>query len=230
MTDTTTRPPWIAVDTETSHLDPLAGGVPWDIAIVEADGTEHVWTFPLTETQLALADPESLAIGGYYDRVAALYPLDARLHGAAVAREQRASAIEIVELLRGAIIVGVNPPFDVWHLRLWIRSIGVEDPWSDPDRTRQPHYRPVPIDAVSYGTVVEFGTGDLRELAAHHDLDPHDLALPWRSDAVAKIAGVTPPSEDERHTALGDARWVHRWAGIVGLDWINTIADAAVPA
>lgn len=32
-----------------------------------------------------------------------------------------------------------------------------------------------------------------------------------RSDDLSRACGVEPPAEDERHTALGDARWVKRW-------------------
>lgn len=34
---------------------------------------------------------------------------------------------------------------------------------------------------------------------------------PWRSDDLSRTCGVEPPSDDERHTALGDARWALRW-------------------
>ncbi|MGN0126047.1 MAG: hypothetical protein ACI38R_22625 [Rhodococcus sp. (in: high G+C Gram-positive bacteria)] len=37
------------------------------------------------------------------------------------------------------------------------------------------------------------------------------VAPPWRSDDLSRACGVEPPTEDERHTALGDARWVKRW-------------------
>lgn len=37
------------------------------------------------------------------------------------------------------------------------------------------------------------------------------VAPPWRSDDLSRACGVEPPSEEERHTALGDARWVKRW-------------------
>jgi len=37
------------------------------------------------------------------------------------------------------------------------------------------------------------------------------LAPPWRSDDLSRACGVEPPTPEERHTALGDARWVKRW-------------------
>lgn len=37
------------------------------------------------------------------------------------------------------------------------------------------------------------------------------IAPPWRSDDLSRACGVEPPTPEERHTALGDARWVKRW-------------------
>lgn len=47
------------------------------------------------------------------------------------------------------------------------------------------------------------------------------LTPPWRSDDLSRACGVEPPTPEERHTALGDARWVKRW-----YDFITT-GDAA---
>lgn len=33
---------------------------------------------------------------------------------------------------------------------------------------------------------------------------------PWKSEDLSRRVGVEPPGEDERHTALGDARWAER--------------------
>ncbi|QOH55230.1 3'-5' exonuclease family protein [Rhodococcus rhodochrous] len=46
---------------------------------------------------------------------------------------------------------------------------------------------------------------ELRKAAAEF------VAPPWRSDELSRACGIEPPTEDERHTALGDARWVKRW-------------------
>lgn len=45
-----------------------------------------------------------------------------------------------------------------------------------------------------------------------------EIGLPWKSDDLSRACGVEPPTEDERHTALGDARWVMRlYDAITGL-------------
>lgn len=40
---------------------------------------------------------------------------------------------------------------------------------------------------------------------------PAPPALPWSSDELSRACGVEPPPPADRHTALGDARWVMRW-------------------
>ena len=37
------------------------------------------------------------------------------------------------------------------------------------------------------------------------------LSADCRSDDLSRACGVEPPAPEERHTALGDARWVKRW-------------------
>lgn len=37
------------------------------------------------------------------------------------------------------------------------------------------------------------------------------LTADCRSDDLSRACGVEPPTPEERHTALGDARWVKRW-------------------
>lgn len=36
------------------------------------------------------------------------------------------------------------------------------------------------------------------------------IAPPWKSDDLGLALGVEPCPEEDRHTALGDARWVKR--------------------
>jgi hypothetical protein len=36
------------------------------------------------------------------------------------------------------------------------------------------------------------------------------VALPSWAGPVSQKVGVEPPSDEERHTAIGDARWVKR--------------------
>ena len=57
--------------------------------------------------------------------------------------------------------------------------------------------------------VAEFGVGLLAGMG-------HTVPLPWRSDDLAERIGVEMADDDgnplfERHTALGDAKWVQAW-------------------
>ena len=33
------------------------------------------------------------------------------------------------------------------------------------------------------------------------------VPLPWNSEDLSRLVGVEPASDEDRHTALGDARW-----------------------
>jgi DNA polymerase III epsilon subunit-like protein len=181
----------VFVDVETTGLHAHLGAVPWEIAAVEADGTEHLWTLPLTDVQLALADEDSLIVNGWHDR---------RPGGLTIfenpATVQARSASEIAALLDGRTILGVNVGFDVAMLGPWLRSYGH-------DLTA--HYRPISVEAVALGWLHGRAAG------ARTVVPAEALAWPWRSDDLSRACGVEPPADDDRHTALGDARWARRW-------------------
>lgn len=98
----------------------------------------------------------------------------------------------IVYLLQQAFagrkhMVGAVPSFDEERLRRMFYAQGIRTmPW---------HYHLIDVEALAVGF-----------LAAQSGSFP----LPWRSDDVSIAIGVQPPSEAERHTALGDARWAKR--------------------
>lgn len=207
---------WLALDTETSGLDPSRGAVPWEVGIVTDDGTEHLWRWRLSPDDEAAADPEALSKGGYNDRA----PLD--MHWTDAVRAQQAAAREIAGLLTDdVVLVGVNVGFDVAMLRPWLFRFGL-DPWGD---AGGPHYRPISIDSVAVGYLI----GQRTAYEHWNDVDPGvpDLAatsvdgleLPWKSDTVGELLGVAAAGND-RHTALGDARWAYRLTTAVGLAWL----------
>jgi hypothetical protein len=65
------------------------------------------------------------------------------------------------------------------------------------------HYHLIDVEAVMVGAhVARFGAPP---------------ALPWDSDELSRSVGVEPPSGDDRHTALGDARWaLDAWVAVAG--------------
>lgn len=178
------------VDTETTGLDPAAGHVPWEVAIVEPDGTEHHWIWRPSDGDLEHADPIALDIGKFHDRAPDRH----------VVRDEADAAQAIVELVEGNIIVGSKPAFDIEMLTPWLRRWGYEPAW---------HHRPICIATLTYGWLTALA-------ALAPDAVPYGiLELPWRSDDLARAIGVDPDGYD-RHTALGDARWVRDWHTAVG--------------
>lgn len=139
-----TTPAGIAViDCETTGLDP-AVHVPWELAVRvwTPDGwaTPVTWTWPLTELELAAADPAALDVGGWYERG----ELDDR---ADAIRARVGIAREIVAATRGMQLAGSNPAYDARMVGDWCRRH-----LHEADRPPWWHYRHL----------------DVVDLAAHH--------------------------------------------------------------
>ncbi|NUS82998.1 MAG: hypothetical protein HOY75_09640 [Streptomyces sp.] len=175
------------VDCETTHLDASIGAA-WEVAVIlrefeddQHTDTEYVWQI---RPNLKGADPEALKVGRFEERFAvpegaeAAWTADESGHVAPMTRAEAITAI--VNVLRGAVLVGSNPAFDDRHLR---RLVG---------RGRaQWHYRPYDIVQLAAAKLGAQAVGP----------------LPWPTHPMSRAVGVEPPSRDVAHTALGDARW-----------------------
>jgi hypothetical protein len=67
------------------------------------------------------------------------------------------------------------------------------------------HYHLVDVEALAVGYLH----------GRHSDVILPDegyarISPPWKSDDLSRAVGVEPATDDERHTALGDARWAMR--------------------
>ncbi|MBK3631595.1 hypothetical protein JHN52_01190 [Streptomyces sp. MBT97] len=173
------------VDCETTHLDAEIGEA-WEVAVIlraEKDGrltdTEHVWQFAINRTT---ADPEALRIGRFHERHLVDPTWGAAWTGPGpILPCSRRSAIDaIVQVLRGAVLVGSNPGFDERFLRKLLGPGGAQ--W---------HYRPY----------------DIVQLAAAKTGVQAAGPLPWRTHELSRAVGVEPPTAEAAHTALSDARW-----------------------
>lgn len=217
----------VALDLETTGLDRDRHHI-WEIgAIVRGhrnptlDGEWHIMMRP----NLADADPQALRIGRYYERAtpylggAAATAIDyviAAPHGTATQDAHRTTIARwLAQILDGATIVGANPAFDAAFMARFLRSHGQAPTW---------HHHLVDVAALAAGYLVGLRDGyndSVDWLADFHNASPHRgscqvpppdrdtvaaPSVPWRtSDVAGRLVIECPP--EQRHTALGDARW-----------------------
>lgn len=192
MSDTA-QPPIVALDTETTSLDHWRRQ-PWEIAMIRRDeNDEREVTIQIEDIDLTDADPMSLKISGFYERHWSVRGAKVP-HGTKILPEHQAVRL-IEDWTHRSHVLGAVPNFDEHTLRGLFQRAG---------RCWTAHYHLIDIEAMAvgwlYGQAQAVDTGEAPE-----------TALPWRSDDLSRACGVEPPSEQERHTALGDARWALRW-------------------
>lgn len=195
-------PPVCFIDTETTGVHP--GRRIWEIAIIRRDPAtpdDHEWhTF--VDVDLRDANPYGLNVGRFYER----HPLGQYLAKPNTGQDcpdphdwngeinylvPSAAAADVARLTHGAHLVGAVPNFDTESLAELLRAHGLTPAW---------HYHLIDVETLAVGWLR--GSGPTAAEAA--------AGLPWSSDELSRLCGVEPPSDDERHTALGDARWARR--------------------
>jgi len=184
--------PLCFLDTETDGVRP--DRKVWEIAVIrrETEGNETVWE-ALVEIDLGdTPDTFGLNIGRFYDR----HPLGRHIahgdswsvpsFGMAGYLSRRDAAYEVAKLTHGCHIVGAVPNFDTECLAALLRNNGLIPTW---------HYHLVDIENLAVGYLAGLGK---------------PIAPPWKSDELTEALGLDPVPDDERHTALGDAKWAMR--------------------
>lgn len=181
------------VDTETTGLDPETEWI-FDLAIVEADGTEHEFHFQPPDEVVARMHPKALEVNRYHERTKApgwewhygLSPLE-----------------DAALLLDDKHIVGAVPDFDTRHLTALYKRFGMEPPrW---------HYHLIDVEALAAGFLVGTFTA-IQEVGKNPEADGPTVEEamqaipPWDSEALSRAIGIEPEDFD-RHTALADALW-----------------------
>jgi DNA polymerase III epsilon subunit-like protein len=101
-------------------------------------------------------------------------------------------ADRITGLLAAAELVGVNVQFDAGFLAEFLRRNNQAPSWD---------YHLTEMCSMARGWL--HGGDHLGTITGDY--------LSRRSDDLSRLCGVPVPDGDERHTALGDARWVQRW-------------------
>lgn len=186
--------PLCFIDTETTGVHP--DRQVWEIAMIRRDDKGERDVSFYVDVDLSDADPFGLSVGRFYDRhptgrwmsFSSGYVPDrpaASTTGNFLTRRTAADAV--ARWTHGAHLVGAVPNFDAETLAPLLREHALIPCW---------HYHLIDVEALAFGW-----------LAAQDNVD---LEPPWRSDALSNGVGVAPPTQEERHTALGDARWAMR--------------------
>lgn len=107
-------------------------------------------------------------------------------------------------------VVGAVPNFDTERIsHQLLRPNRIREPW---------HYHLIDIENVVVGYLRgerRFGEGDGMPEHIGHSIG-RLTSLPWNSDELSRAVGVDP-EQFERHTAMGDVRWVMaQWDAVMG--------------
>ena len=205
--------PLCFIDTETTGIHP--GRQVWEIAMIRRDDIgQHEASF-FVDVDLSNADPFGLSIGRFYDR----HPMGRALCVIDDVGEDsisRADAANRVAMwTHAAHLVGAIPNFDAETLDLLLRDHGLIPAW---------HYHLIDVENLAVGWLqgrrarqneifdgypIENDGAQAPGLVRWNE-PLKESTPPWKSDDLSRACGVEPPSDEERHTALGDARWALR--------------------
>jgi len=186
-------------DTETTSLRPDRRA--WEVGLIVRepgeDDREVSWFVNDRDLDLANADVMSLKIGRFYERHPQ-YRLDRESTGTDTETEY--DALRLIEAItRGAHLVGAVPNFDADVLGARMRANGICPAW---------HYHLICVENLAAGwlnrhaAVLENREATIEEATRLRVL----ASPPWKSDDLSAALGVKVSAED-RHTALGDARF-----------------------
>lgn len=193
------KAPVVFVDCETTGLSPDVHD-PWEIALIEADGKEHIWLLkPMlikacrinTDNIVVTVQAEegALRVNRYYERVAK--------HDDGAWCDPKSAAWEIAVLTSNKMIVGNVPSFDAAFLDRFLRRNGLVPAW---------HYHLCDVEALAAGYLcakLNYEAASDEEVQKLLDV----TSPPWKSRDLSRAVGVEPPGGADAHTALADARW-----------------------
>lgn len=187
----------VFLDTETTGLGP--DSKPWEVAMIvrdpgvaETEAAHHHYMLDVDQTT---ADPYALTMSGFWERHPAYRRLDPlsgpkRLWPMVTPDSEAAECI--ARVTHEALIVGANPSYDMDVLARFLRANGYIPTWD---------YHPYDVEAVAVGWLL--GTGKAADVAKAHQR--------WSSYRLSEACGVARPTEEDAHTAMGDAKWARDW-------------------
>jgi len=179
--------PLAFIDLETISLVPKWQHI-WEVGvIVERDGTstEHQW---FVTVDLAEADPFALNVGRYHQRHPNGYDYQKNPNNTDEVLSPADTALRVAKLTLGCHLVGAVISFDEKRVESLLRAHGHCPGY---------HYHVIDVEAMAIGYLASRTDGyDARKM----------IAPPWKSDELTEALGLTTSDED-KHTALGDARW-----------------------
>ncbi|MCW2903366.1 MAG: hypothetical protein JWO67_5631, partial [Streptosporangiaceae bacterium] len=175
----------VFLDTETTGIHP--GRRVWEIAMIRRDENGDREISIYVEVDLSAADPFGLSIGRFYERHPVGQYLSGRIGSESYAlkkqvRDPLYAAKLVAQWTHGAHLIGAVPNFDAETLTGLLRDHGLIPAW---------HYHLCDVENLAVGYLAAKG---------------EPLSPPWDSEVLSAKLGVDP-SQYERHTALGDARW-----------------------
>jgi hypothetical protein len=204
------------IDTETTSL--RHDRRVWEVAVItrEPGEPDQEWQafVSICDLDLGNADLFSLKIGRFHERhpEAGNDPDEARGTIRQQVRQElyREDVVlwQVERLTRGAHLVGAVPNFDAEVLANRMRANDICPSWN---------YHLVDVEPLAAGWLHRHAAVlENREATVDEAARLRQLATPpWKSDNLTAALGVEV-SEEDRHTALGDARWAMRvWDAVV---------------
>uniref|UniRef100_UPI003F49A937 hypothetical protein n=1 Tax=Nocardia suismassiliense TaxID=2077092 RepID=UPI003F49A937 len=182
------------VDIETTELHPELR-LAWNIGIVvrTSDGAVRETEIFVADIDLSNANERSLEVGHFYQRHPQYrngfdHPIN---RGDSGLLTERDAALVVERWTREAIFAGIVPSFDALTLDAMLRRHGLKAGW---------HY--ALLDVCTFAAGSFYG----RAMCGEPLPDP----MPRTPEEISAACGVPLLSSEERHTALGDARWAMR--------------------